>query len=266
MVKFSKIILLCFSLSACSLSLQRWQYSSAISLIEKRKFTKATQKLAKVVKRDPGEFWALKAARRGSQLAYLETKEYSLAADFYRHLILYSPDAKERLDAQRSLAEILFDKLANYDQAVVELSRLLLLLPSGDRAPYQYALAKAHFNLNNSAQASVEIAEILNSKIDKNLRFDVMVFKAHLLQATKSLDEAIKVYEEIIKLFPTRAKVANISMGLAVCYEEKAEFKKAIEILETIKADYPNPEFLEIRIGRLKNRLANLPGAQGFKR
>ena len=48
--------------------------------------------------------------------------------------------------------------------------------------------------------------------------------------------------------------------------EELKQFDKAIEVLENMRPQYPNPDFLDLRISRLKERQYNQPGAQGWKR
>ena len=57
-----------------------------------------------------------------------------------------------------------------------------------------------------------------------------------------------------------------MALNLAVCFEEQNNFEAAIEVLQEMKEDYPQPEFVELKIQRLKTRRKNLPGAKGFVR
>jgi tetratricopeptide (TPR) repeat protein len=253
-------------LSGCSPSFQRWQYSSAVRLVENKKFSQAVDRFSRVVRRAPDQPVALEASRRAARIATFETKNYSKAAEFYRHMVLHSPDSRERLAAQKSLAEIYSDKLGNYDQAVVEYSRLIALAPVKERAVYQMSMAKAHMNLNNFSQALIEIEDLLSKKMNDGLRFEALEFKGNLLQAAKRLDDAIKVFEQLMKEFPQKSQSDSVGLSLAVCLEEKGDFKRSIEVLEQVKEQYPTPDFIQARINRLKDRMANMPGAQGFKR
>jgi tetratricopeptide (TPR) repeat protein len=252
--------------TGCSLSLQRWQFSSAVKLANDGSYKKALDRFSKVVRRSPEQPIAMESARRGARIAEFEIKNYSKAAEFYRHLIIYSPDADERIAAQKSLAEIYFQKLQNYDQAVIEFNRLLPLLPVGERASFKLDLAKATMNLNNLDQALMEINELLAQKVPVKLRFQSLLLKANLLQARKSPKEATAILTNLLEEFPDQARTENISMSLAICHEELGEFSKAIETLEKFKSQYPNPEFIDSRIRQLRARMANQPGAQGIKR
>ncbi len=259
-------LVLVSALFGCTPSFQRWQFSSAVNLVEEKKYPAAVDRFSRVMKRAPDQPVALEASRRGSKIAEFELKDYSKAAEFYRHLVMHSPDPKERVNAQKSLAEIYFQKLMNYDQAVIEYGRLLPLVDTKERGQFQMVLAKANLNLNNFSQALIEIEELLSKKLSDDLRFEAQLFKGNLLQAAKRLDEAISVFNQLMKEFPLKAKNDNVGMSLAVCLEEKGDLKRAVEVLEIIKTDYPTPDFIQVRITRLKDRMSNMPGAQGFKR
>jgi len=254
------------SLSGCSWSFQSWNYRSANKLVEEHKYSEAMKIFTKVIRRKPESWLALEASRKAARLAVFDLKDFKAAVEFYQHLILYSPLSDERLAAQKSLADIYFENLLDFDQAVLEYSRLIKLVPPPQRASYRLTVAKAYFNLNNFAQAEIEVDELLHKPIADDLRFEALLFKGNLLQGAKRLDDAISVFGQILKKYPERARSENVIINLAVCYEEKKEFLKAIEILELAKSTYSSPEFLEVRINRLRERQANLPGAHGVSR
>ncbi|MGE0763223.1 MAG: tetratricopeptide repeat protein [Bdellovibrionales bacterium] len=260
------ILVSIFGVAGCNISFQRWQFRTANKMAANKEHKMAVDLYSRVMKRAPTQPLAIEAARMGARLASYEVKDYAKAVEFYSHIVLYSPDPSERLTAQKSLTEIQFEKLMNYDQALIELNHLIPLLPPKERAPYQLQVAHSYFNLNNSSQALIEVDELLSKRISSDLRFEALVFKGNLLQAAKRLDEAIKVFTGLRKDFESRAAAENIGMSLAICYEEKSDLKSAIEVLEDMKKHHANPDFIQIRIARLKERLANLPGAQGFKR
>lgn len=253
-------------LTGCSFSFQKWQFQKAVRLSERHHYKSAVDQFSRVVRRGPDTDLALEASRRGAKIATFDVKNYSQAGEFYRHLILHSPDKAERIEAQRSLVDIYFDKLLNYDEAVLEISRLQPLLPDMEKGQYQLMLARAQFYLNNFPQALVEVNDLIDRKIPRDLRFEALLFKANLLQGSKKLPEAIAVFQEIEKNFSDLSVDANVGMSLAICYEEQGDLAKAVGVLENLKAHNSNPDFIQIRINKLKDRMANLPGAQGLKR
>lgn len=260
------LVSLSFLVFGCSFSFQNWQYQKGVRLSEKHQFKEAADLFSRVVRRGPDAPIALEAARRGSKIAAFDVKNYSLAGEFYRHLVMHSADKAERLEAQRALVDVYFDKVLNYEQAVIEISHLQPLLPDTEKGRYQLLLARAHFNLNNLPQSLVEINDLIGKKISPDLKFEALLFKANLLQGSKKLNEAVVVFEEIEKTYPALAREANVGMSMAICYEEQGELGKAVKVLENLKDHHANPEFIQIRITKLKDRMANLPGAQGLKR
>lgn len=263
-VTFTLGILL--SATGCNISFQRWQFGSANKLAEKKQFKSAVDLYSRVMRRGPTHALAIEAARLGARVATYETKDYKTAAEFYKHIVLYSTSDEERISAQRALTEIYFEKLLDYDQALIELSHMIPLLPAAERPTYQLMVARSYFNLSNFSQALIEVDELLNNRLSKELRFEALLFKGNLLQAAKRLDDAIKVFTSLRKDFPERAERENIGMSLAICYEEKSELGAAIAVLEEMKKTNKNPDFIQVRINRLRERTANLPGAGGLKR
>ena len=66
--------------------------------------------------------------------------------------------------------------------------------------------------------------------------------------------------------YPERAKADNVEMNIIVCYEEMEAFDKAIKRLEKLRSSYQDPEFIDLKISRLRERLANLPGSKGLRK
>lgn len=235
--------------------------------IANQDFPRALAILEKLISEKPDGDKALFAARQGARIAHLEAKNYRLAVTFYKHVILKSPDPDERKSAQRFVAQIYFENLLDYDQAVDEYEKLLKLDHRREEAfRYRLNLAKSHLQLNNVDQAQHEIDTLLGQKIGPDEIFEAKVLKARVLVNSRQLSEAAALWEGILRDFPERSQKENAALNLVVCYEELKEFGKAIDVLEKMKPDYPNPDFLNLRIERLKERRENQPGAQGWKR
>jgi tetratricopeptide (TPR) repeat protein len=263
------ILFLCgaLSLTGCSFSLDWLRYFRARRAASQHDYRTSLKFFQEITRAHPDSARALYSARLGARVAHLEAGNYPLAIEFYRLIILRSENPDERRAAQRNIAQIYFENLLDYAQSVTEYERLLHLEnPPEEAFKYRLNLAKAQFQLNNLEQATDELDVLLSQKRTDEEAFDAKSLKANILVAGHHLSDAASAWEQILKEFPERSKKENVAMNLVVCYEELKDFGSAIDVLERMKADYPNPDFLNIRIERLKERKSNQPGAQGLKR
>jgi len=253
--------------SGCTFSLDWLRQYRAQRAIAKQDFASALPILQQIMDFQSNEDRSLEAARQGARVAHLEAKNYPLAVKFYRYLVLKADNPEERKSAQRAIAQIYYENLHDYDQSVMEFEKLLKLGNSPEETfRYRLNLAKSHLQLNNAEQALTELNVLLENKPSSDAIFDIKMLKANVLVANKQMHEATSMWGMILKEFPERSRKENVALNLVVSYEELKEFGKAIEVLETMRDEYPNPEFLNQRIERLKERQYNLPGAQGWKR
>jgi tetratricopeptide (TPR) repeat protein len=218
-------------------------------------------------KTQPGTKDALSAARTGARIAFLEVKDYRRALFFYKYIVLYSDDEKERSEAQRHLAEIYFERLTDYDQAVLEYNRLLEL-PHGEKEgiDFRMNIAKSYFYLNKFSQAEAELDMVLRNNSNDTIHFDANLLKANIHLATRNLDGAIEIFKMLMQRFPEQSREEHVGLSLAVCYEEKNDFKLARAVLNDVRGFYPRPDFIDLKIQRLQERESQLPGAQGLRK
>lgn len=221
----------------------------------------------RVLKRNPSSPSALQAAREGARVSVFELKDFKKAILFYRHLILYSQDSKEREQAQKDLANVAFDNLNDYEMAAAEYSKLLgLNLPFAEKAKFQIALARSYFYMGRFEQSESEIDALLKERLQEATRFSALTLKGNILVSKKMFAAAAEIYQRVLKEFPERSKDENVALQLAVCYEEDQDFRSAIHVLENTKASTSNLDYVELRIKRLQERLRNQPGARGFRK
>ncbi|MCB0384760.1 MAG: tetratricopeptide repeat protein [Bdellovibrionales bacterium] len=263
---WSIILLLSASiLSGCRFNYQNLEYQRAEEAAEKQQFQKALKHFDRAVRSRPRTPLALEAARKGSRIAHLETSEFITAISFYRHLILYSSDEEERIDAQKKIASVYFEKISDYASAIREYSRLLYLPHSkAEEKFFRFNIAKSYFYLNNFYQASIEMKDLLKLVDDDEGKFEYLAFRGNILLTTKKLEEAAEIFTNLMKSYPEESNRENVPLSLAVTYEEKGEFAQAVAVLEKVKKTHPSPEFIELRIKRLRERIGNLPGARGL--
>lgn len=266
-INFAVVILLLSVLTGCHLSYDRVEFDRAERALKREQFKEAVKHFSRVIKRSPESDLALEAARNAARVSLFQTEDFIQAIQFFRHVIIYSKSEKERKEAQRNIATIYFDKLTDYKSAIVEFNKLLSLSHSPeDETDYKLYLAKSYFYLNNFFQAKIETDELLKRNLSDEKKFEILLFKGNILMTSKEINEALGVFEQLKKDFPELAKKEKVDMSIAVCYEELNNFAKAISVLEELKADYPHPEFIDLKIKRLEQRQANLPGAKGFRK
>lgn len=210
---------------------------------------------------------ALEAARKAAKIAHFEVKDFKRSAEFYRKVVLKSADALERLAAQKMLADIYFDHLADYKQSIIEINRFLSLsTDSQERTKYKISLARSYYYQNLFDQALNEVEEFLKIEPNEINKFDMLMLKGNILLAQKELSRASEVFKTVLQKYPEKSKQENVALTLAVCYEEMKDFKSAIDTLSGLKESHPVPEYIDIRIKRLEERRKNQPGARGFRK
>jgi tetratricopeptide (TPR) repeat protein len=254
--RLAPVLLLVFSLGGC-----QWFSSAA------KDDSASLKELETTAKTKPGSKEALLAAQTGARVAFLEAKDYKRALFFYKYLVLYSESEIERREAQKHLAEIYFERLSDYEQAVVEYNRLLQLPHAPkENTEYRMNVAKSYFYLNKFVQAEAELDLVIRSNPLGTTLFDANLLRANIFLAIRNIDGAISLFKTLMEKFPQQSKDEHVGLSLAVCYEEKNEFKQARAVLNEIRGFYPRPDFIDLKIQRLEEREAQLPGAQGLRK
>jgi tetratricopeptide (TPR) repeat protein len=253
-------------LLGCS-SQEKADFSDAQKAIDQGHFRIAVSHLEKVIKRNSGSSLTLEAAREAARIAFYEIKDYNKAIEYFKFIVLHSPDPAERLQSQKQVASIYFDNLQDYNNAVMEFSKLLEMPHSDfDGSVYRLSLARAYYYMGNYGQSLSEIDALLAKKSDENTRFGIQLLKGNILVAQKEFLKAAEVFKSIIEAYPDKAVKENVGLILAICYEENNDYKNALKVLESYRGKYNPPEYIELRIKRIQERQKNAPGAKGFRK
>jgi len=220
-----------------------------------------------IAKIKPGSEESLDALRVGAKISFLEAKDYQTAAVFFKELVLYSDQEKERIDAQKKLGEIYFERLSDNARAIDELNKVLLIpIEPEEETKLRLMLAKAYFYLNKFGQAESEADIILEKAKQPKSIFDAKLVKANVAFSTQKFDRSAEIYEKLMSEFPQESREEHVGLTLAIVYEEQKELDEAIKVLEKIKTSYPNPEFIETKLQRILEKKKLLPGARGLRK
>lgn len=260
------LVALTLIVTACS-SPEEADFKRAQKEIAQQHYRIALSYLDRVIKRNNTKSFALDSAREAARISFFEIKDFNKAVDYHHFIVLNSTDEKERLESQKQIAAIYFNNLQNYQRAIIEFSKLQQM-PHTDleAAQYKMNVARAQYYMNNFFQAESEIDSLLKLKGDEATRFSALMLKGNILVARKDFLKAADIFKSLIQNFPDKAIQENVALILAVCYEENLDFKNAIAILEEHKTKYNPPEYIELRIKRLQERMKNAPGAKGFRK
>ena len=234
---------------------------------EAHEYRKALETLDRVIRRHRTSEFAIQAARSAAKLSVYNAKDYQGALRYHKFLVLNSPLEKERYESQKKVAEIHFSHLVDYRQAIIEYSRLLEIARSkADEIDFRKYIARSYFFLKNFFQAQVELDHLAEQKLSDKDLYDVLFLKGNISLPTKKTETAIQLFHRLLDEFPERARQDNVAIHLAICYEEKENFSRAIEILDDLKEGSAEPRFIDDKIRRLKLRQSHLPGAKGLRK
>jgi tetratricopeptide (TPR) repeat protein len=245
-------------------STEQKEMSDAKIEINRGHFRIALSHLEKIIIRNPQSEIGIEAAREAARICFFELKDFQKAALHYQQIVLSSKNSEERLAAQKQIVSVYFDQLSDYPKAVIEINKLVVMLTEPqDKMEYKMKLARAYYYQNNFTQAENETDEFIRTNPPREQKFDMIFLKGNISLAQKNLPTAVEVFKRLLTEFPERSAKDNVALTLSVCYEELRDFKSAIEVLEKLKGNHPVPEYIDIRINRLRERLKNLPASNG---
>lgn len=249
-------------------SAEEKDFKFAQELLNKKDFKEALMYFDRAILRNPESRVAIKAAREGAKVALLELKDFKKTIEFNKYLVLYSKDTSERLSSQRQISLIYFENLNDYENAIIELNKLLAITNEpNEKDKLKVYLAKSYYYLNNFVQAESEANEFLkNASSSEDFRFQMLVLKGNIYLAKKEISKATFVFKEVLDKYTEKATKENVGSILSVAYEEMKDYKNAILVLEQIKKYHPMPEYIDLRIKKLNESQKNQPGAKGLRR
>ena len=264
---FFLFIVLAFLTAGCFWSGSQSEIEKAEKALKQENYKKAVFHLDRVIKSQKDEPVALEAARKAARSSVFFLKNYQKALQYYRYILIYSDDTKERYRTQIQIAKIYFEYLTDYEQAISEYSRLLEIAnDKNDRIRFRKKIARSYFFLKNFYQSKTEIENILKENPHKEQIYEVLFLRGNIEMAQKETDQAIKTFLHLLENFPELAKKDNIALHLAMTYEEKENFARAIEVLDEMLVEDESNDFIEEKIERLRLRQSYLPGAKGLKK
>lgn len=256
-----------FLVTGCSLSIGKIYYSRGERALEEKNYPEALANFERIVKLGEKSELGVAAAQEGSKVALVQLKDYGRAAGLLSYLVLNASSQDQIIAAQKQLVDVYFNKIGDYTRATEEINRVLNYpLSPEDKVQMLLSLARSYFYLNDFSQSLVELDRVLKLNPPKQKAFEARSLRANVLMAQKRVVDAIEAIKALMVDFPEEAKAENTALNLAVAYEEKGDIVAAISTLRDLRPTYSVPEFIDLKIQRLEERQAQLPGARGLRK
>jgi tetratricopeptide (TPR) repeat protein len=240
-------------------------YNSGLDLLSKGKYLEAVDVLEDSATLDSNKQRQAKSWSESARILRLELKDYSKALTLYRKLILEADDALVRLQAQEAISEIYFENLQDYLAALKELLILEPLVTDPQKKEFIKLRIAQCMQLTGSHAAALEFIEatLSSSKYEQQ---NLLKLKAQIFLTLKNYENALNTNFYLLEMDPVYFKNENLFIAQAMVYEEKQDYKLALEFLNKHKDQIDDKNYLELRIKRLQERIINKPFSRGMRK
>ncbi len=190
------------------------------------------------------------------------------AAEAYGAVIDQYPLSEASMLARERRAQTL-ERFGDFDAAIADYSALLRYFPDhADRYRYRVLLAGAYVSQQQTRQARTEVRSLLEgSDTPKGVREQALFVYAESLFLEGRAQEAMPVYQTLLREFPSSDLAGEARLHLATCLEEMGMLGAAQALTQRARPDYPNPKVIETRLKSIDARgtkpLAELPRVGG---
>ena len=240
-------------------------YNNGFDLLSKGKYLEAVEALEDSAALDSNKQRQAKSLSEAARVLRLEVKDYSKSLMLYRKLILEAEDALVRLQAQEAVAEIYFENLQDYLTALKELLVLEPLVTDPQKKEFIKLRIAQSMQLTGSHAAALEFIEatLSSSKYEQQ---NLLKLKAQIFLTLKNYDNALNTNFYLLEMDPVYFKNENLFISQAMVYEEKQDYKMALEFLTKHKDQIEDKNYLELRMKRLQERIINKPFSRGMRK
>ncbi len=266
MMRLSLIALVMF-LTSCSLNTAKNKYVLAEKLWNDGKYEAAVSEFEKVVGKDPSGPLGKQALYRAAMTQAFFLSQYSDAIRKFKLFLQVEGDTDQAWEAQKQIGLLFFEKLEQYDQAILHYRNLIKLKPdSAENAEFLYRIGKSFFFRSQFLEAistyldlvkrypKSELAELAAYEIGVTYYTQGEQNPGDKVPGGKSYKDAIEAFQKFIKQYPNSNKIPEARFGIASCLEEMDQLEAAYHAFEALKKTYPSPNVIEIKLARIRDR------------
>ena len=223
--------------------------------------TKAIEEYTRVANFSKSDPIAIKAHENIANLYRTHLREPQRAVRSYRGIVMMTTDPVKKKDALLAIASIYIEDLNNPGQAATEFQHVYEKLPLTQDETAKILLLWAE-SLTEASQFMPAVAryrEFLVKFADDKEITKARIGLGQALLAANEIDEAEKVFKEIIDVLSNtakkRASLGEAYYGLGNVFEYREDFNRALEAYGKSLEWYPNRDVVEMKIRGLRQRL-----------
>lgn len=254
--------------SGCSVDSARNHYILGEKLWVDRKYSAAVVEFEKAARRDPKGKLGLQSLYRLASTQALFLNDYHGAIRNLRNYVQYGVDPKQVWEAQLQIGDLLYSKLEHYDQAISHYRTLTQQRPDcHEVSEFRYRIGKAYYFLYEFDDA-IQTFQYLNKNNPKSHwaeKATLEIGNTYLTRGEQNTETAdyklaIQAFEDFQKQYPQSDGVPQAKFGIASCLEAMDRLEEAYTIYDSLKDSYPSLHVIEVKLVRLKERMAKKKG------
>jgi TolA-binding protein len=271
--KLRAVVLLILNLASqgCSVDSVKNRYLLAEKLWADGNYQAAVTEFDRVSRRDPEGNLGRRALLRSAMTQTLFLNEHSEAQKKLEHLIEQEGDSDLAWEARKQIGEVLFSRLENHRASIKHYQSLVAARPRAQEvAEFLFRIGMSNFQGWAFDQALLFFDRVQNEYpgtewAEKSAYQSAMVWLTRgeqrpgpifLARGRDVYQQAIAGFDRFLMRFPNTNLRSQAIFGKAVALEELDQLDLALIEFEKIQNTYPTPQVVQIRMFRLRERLA----------
>lgn len=252
------LLLITFALAGCQSRAASSNFQEAEALLAEGKYMAAIAKYEYVAETWKSSPYAPKSKYRVAYTYNRHLGDEKRATDAYLALYFLYPGSREAVQAREDLAGI-YSERGEHSKAIEEYQWVLEKRPAREQR-YRHLIAMEYIKLGDTAQARIELKELLALPLGEELATETYFQIANTYYIEGDNKNAIKAYDELILKFPDHRLSLDARLNKARILEEEEELMDALLILRGLEERYPNRDVITNLIKHIEKRLDEGPG------
>ena len=216
-----------------------WSCLKLKKFVEAQKILKEAQEFCKIKNLPDDDLLLVKAN------IFVEKEDLQAAVEVYDDLIKNFPRGQHYLEAHLGRANVNF-MLKKFDEALGDYSFVI------DRGENQelslkanLGIAWAYAKLNSLPLAQERFQNIADHSEKIDVKVNALVQMADALADAGKIDEAVGVYDDLMKKYPDNTMSDYIEHRQAIGLLKTGKIKAAVVAFENLRTNFPNSPYLE---------------------